>query len=269
MKRGIWTYPESAVLGSKIWGIPSEEILFFVIHTWMTTTIYLLCNKFTFKPIFLVGGQGSEERRREYRQLKSQARFGKLILTGLMLLGGLLVMNEGKGTYLGLILLWAMPFALLLWSLAYQFLLKLPLINTLAPILIPTIYLWIIDTLALREGIWKIEDGKKLGICIWEGFDIEEAIFFFITNVMIVFGLVAFDNAVSVLEMFPSVFPDISPIPAPGLLIKGLMLNPDTYDDERIVGLQEAATRLKQKSACFYLASSVVSGRLRIELIFL
>ena len=58
-------------------------------------------------------------------------------------------------------------------SLAYQFIVGLPWTSVSLPILLPTLFLWIVDTIALRRGTWVIEDGTKLGIHIWKGLEIE------------------------------------------------------------------------------------------------
>ena len=58
-------------------------------------------------------------------------------------------------------------------SLSYQLILSLPLTNTLLPIALPTLYLWLVDTLALRRGTWVIESGTKLGWHLWAGLDVE------------------------------------------------------------------------------------------------
>ena len=58
-------------------------------------------------------------------------------------------------------------------SLAYQFIIGLPLSNTLIPIVLPTVYLWIVDTLALKRGTWVIESGTKLGWHLWDGLEVE------------------------------------------------------------------------------------------------
>ena len=58
-------------------------------------------------------------------------------------------------------------------SLAYQFIIGLPLTNTLIPIVLPTVYLWIVDTLALKRGTWVIESGTKLGWHLWDGLEVE------------------------------------------------------------------------------------------------
>lgn len=49
----------------------------------------------------------------------------------------------------------------------------LPISNTALPIVLPTLYLWIVDTLALKRGTWVIESGTKLGINLWDGLEIE------------------------------------------------------------------------------------------------
>lgn len=141
--------------------------------------------------------------------------------------------------------------------------------NTLIPIAIPTLYLWIVDTLALRRGTWVIESGTKLDWHLWAGLDIEEAIFFLVTNVLIVFGLVAFDNAFAILATFPEHFPKVPPLPSPLLLVQALLLPVKVYDDDRIEGFSEALARLKAKSRSFYLASGVFEGRLRMDLVLL
>lgn len=80
---------------------------------------------------------------------------------------------QGEGTYLGLIIVWAGPVLFMLWTLAYQFLLGLSPLKTTGPIILPTLYLWLVDTIALRRGTWIIEPGTKLGIHLWEGLEIE------------------------------------------------------------------------------------------------
>lgn len=175
----------------------------------------------------------------------------------------------GQRTYLGLILIWALPFLLLLWSLAYQFILNLPVSSTIIPIAIPTVYLWLVDTLALRRGTWVISSGTKTGIELWPNLEIEEAIFFLLTNTLIVAGLVAFDNAMAVLNAFPAHFPQVPNLPSPAMLVKALLLPAGTYDEDRIQGYQQSVARLKRKSRSFYLASSTFQGRLRIDLILL
>jgi 15-cis-phytoene synthase/lycopene beta-cyclase len=154
-------------------------------------------------------------------------------------------------------------------SLAYQFILGLPLSNTLLPIAIPTVYLWIIDTLALKRGTWVINNGTKYGLHLWDGLEIEEALFFLVTNTLIVFGQLAFDNALSILYAFPTLCPDAPVLPSPALLVRALLIPTSKYDEARLIGLQEAVVRLKRKSRSFYLASSTFHGQIRADLMLL
>ena len=133
----------------------------------------------------------------------------------------------------------------------------------------PTLYLWIVDTLALKRGTWVIESGTKLNWHLWDGLDIEEAIFFLITNVLVVFGLVAFDNGVAIIHAFPNLFPGRVNLPSPSMLIQALLLSVHDYDEGRVEGLRQALDRLRSKSRSFYLASATFQGRLRIDLILL
>jgi 15-cis-phytoene synthase/lycopene beta-cyclase len=58
-------------------------------------------------------------------------------------------------------------------TLAYQFIVGLPWTSTILPTAILTLYLWIVDTMALRRGTWVIESGTKLGVHLWVGLEIE------------------------------------------------------------------------------------------------
>jgi 15-cis-phytoene synthase/lycopene beta-cyclase len=134
---------------------------------------------------------------------------------------------------------------------------------------LPTVYLWAVDTLALRRGTWVISTGTKYGVHLWDGLEVEEALFFLVTNTLIVFGQLAFDNALAVLYTFPTLFPSPPSLPSPALLMRALWVQPTDYDAARLAGLQDAVLRLKRKSRSFYLASSTFPGPLRADLLLL
>ncbi|KAL8978499.1 MAG: hypothetical protein Q9205_005928 [Flavoplaca limonia] len=265
IRRRIWTYPSDAIVGPTLFDIPAEEIFFFIVQTYNTSLLYLLASKPTFHPVYLRGKRLLHDGRR----LRIWRWLGAVLLVVAISLGAGLIAGNGKGLYLGLIMVWAGPFIFMLWMLAYQLLINLPASNTVFPIVAPTLYLWIVDTIALRRGTWVIESGTKLGWSLWDGLDIEEAFFFLVTNTLIVFGLVAFDNALAILNTFPHLFPSVAPLPSPVQLVRALLVSTSHYRDERIVGLQEALKRLRKKSRSFYLASGCFEGRLRIDLILL
>lgn len=250
------------ILGPTIFCIPIEEVFFFVIQTYNTTLLYLLVSKPNLGPVYLV----KEAQNDKWKWIKLVGQ----IALALVIKRAVDFIREGKeGTYLGLILAWALPFIFLLWSLAYQFLAQLPFTGTILPVALPTVYLWVVDTLALKRGTWVIETGTKTGFTLWPNLEIEEALFFLLTNCLIVFGLVAFDNALAILDAFPAHFCSRNNLPSPAQLVRALLLPASAYDDDRILGLQQSAERLKKKSRSFYLASSAFSGRLRIDLIIL
>jgi len=260
----IWSYPDYVIVGPTLFGIPLEEVFFFVVQTYNTSLLYLLLSKPTWQPVYLC-----TERNALHGPWRRKRRTGQAILLCTTAWGWYCVREQALGTYTGLILVWAAPFLLLLWSLAYQFILGLPLTNTLLPIALPTLYLWVVDTLALRRGTWVINVGTKFGFQLWHGLEIEEALFFLVTNTLIVFGQLAFDNALSVLYAFPQRFPDPPLLPPPSTLIRALLTPCSQYDEARLVGFREAALRLKRKSRSFYLASSTFQGPLRRDLLLL
>ncbi|KAI1632563.1 hypothetical protein F4809DRAFT_656188 [Biscogniauxia mediterranea] len=265
--RGIWTYPPAAIAGPRLLGVPAEELFFFVIQTYITALLYVLLNKPVPHAQFLAG-------RRDVSPGARRAKAaGQGFLAACVAAGIALVRRGDEGTYLGLILVWACPFALLTWTLSGYALVTLPPSCVAVPICAPTAYLWVVDELALRRGTWAIAPGTKLGWRVWGSLELEEAVFFLATNALVVFGLVAFDSGVAVLDTFPELFfvpgAPRTQMPSPTLLVRAVLIDPDKYDMARVRGLREAVDTLRRKSRSFYLASAVFSGRLRIDLVFL
>ncbi|KAK0628219.1 Phytoene synthase [Bombardia bombarda] len=259
----VWTYPHDAILGPRLLGIPLEELFFFVIQTYITSLVYILCNKPLLHSLYLVSQKSPK------RWIRMGKLAGQILLASITLLGAHLVQRGGPGTYLGLILAWAPPFALLTWTVAGRFILSLPWFATALPILLPTVYLWLVDELALGRGTWSIESGTKLGLRLFGALEIEEAAFFLATNTLIVFGMATFDQYLAVIYSFPHIFPEVPRTPTPLMLVESRLLGSSAYDFDRLDGLRDAVKVLQQKSRSFYLASSLFSGRLRINLTLL
>ncbi|KAI1764886.1 Squalene/phytoene synthase-domain-containing protein [Hypoxylon sp. FL1150] len=263
IRHGVWTYPPNAIVGPRLFGVPAEELFFFVIQTYITSMLYILLNKPILHAQFITNRADSSLASRRIRTL------GQVFLAGCIATGAALAKKGGEGTYLGLILVWACPFALLTWSLSGYFLIKLPIICVATPIVVPTAYLWVVDEFALGRGTWAIESGTKLGWRIWGSLELEEAVFFVVTNTLIVFGLAACDRGLAVLYTFPERFPNAPQTPSLTLLMEALFMDPAKYDMVRVEGIREAVGTLRRKSRSFYLASSVFPGRLRIDLVLL
>lgn len=57
--------------------------------------------------------------------------------------------------------------------MAYRLIVRLPLREVSLAICIPTLFLWVVDTIALGKGTWVIESATKLDIQLWGSLDIE------------------------------------------------------------------------------------------------
>ncbi|CRK30795.1 Bifunctional lycopene cyclase/phytoene synthase like protein [Verticillium longisporum] len=262
IRTNIWNYPPDAVLGYSLFDIPAEELFFFVIQTYFTAQLYVLFNKPVLHAQYLNAPWAVPAGIRRAKVA------GQVFLAAAIVYGCYLISGSAEGTYLGLILTWAAPFALLTWSITAHFILALPWTSTLLPIVAPTVYLWVVDELALGRGTWAIQSGTKLGVRLFGHLEIEEAVFFLVTNMLVVFGLAAFDKAVAVVDAHPDVFAEPSDTLSMSL-IKARFWPSKHYDMHRITAIRQAASRLAKKSRSFSLASSAFPGRLRIDMTLL
>ncbi|OAA35723.1 phytoene synthase [Beauveria brongniartii RCEF 3172] len=250
-------------MGPQLCGVPIEEVFFFVVQTYHTSVLYLILNKATTHAAYLHSKPHLESR------IHSRKRFVTWLLCAVIILAAYMVWKGGRATYLGLIMSWSGPFMLLLWTLSGRFAQRLPLKNTALPILLSTVYLWVVDTIALRRGTWVIQRDTKTGFYLWPDLEIEEALFFLVTNTMTVFGMLAFDNALAVFHAFPATFPTVTVLPPPTTLVRALLLDSASQELGRVTAIQEAMARLQKKSRSFHFASAFFAGRLRIDLTLL
>ncbi|KZT55182.1 terpenoid synthase [Calocera cornea HHB12733] len=263
IRSGVWGYPEGVVWGT-LFDIPVEEISFFVIQTYITTQLYALLNKPVFHPSHLP-------------PLPTRGVLGGTLLLLLSLLGGALVYLGGPATYTGLIFVWACPVLSLLWYVSGPHALRLPLLPALGPVVIPTLYLWAVDTYALRQGTWEIGDGTKFGVQLWRGLEFEEALFFFVSNALLTMGSIAFSHAFALVDVLALVRREerwdapSNPIRAPCstvyLLYRALTLPAGDYPSATISDLKDAAQTLEKHSKSFHIASSAFGERCRLLLL--
>lgn len=98
----------------------------------------------------------------------------------------------GHLTYLVLILGWALPIIALQWLLGADLLIRRWKVLILG-ILIPTFYLTVIDSFALRAGTWTISPLHSLNSFLpMIRVPLEEAIFFLVTNTLLIQGVILF-----------------------------------------------------------------------------
>jgi lycopene cyclase domain-containing protein len=93
----------------------------------------------------------------------------------------------GPWTYLVYELVWALPIIFGQWALAHP-ILRANLRTLLLGIAIPTLYLCAADALAIRVGIWTLNPDLTLNIWLG-GLPLEEGVFFLVTNIMVVQGI--------------------------------------------------------------------------------
>lgn len=175
--RGIWGYPPGRVLAT-IGYVPVEEYAFFLLQPVLTGLFY-----------FALRG-----RQRLATPARPMPRAFRPALVGAWLavtaIGVASLVIGGHALYLGLILAWAPPvLAGMSWIGASKIWDERR--RVLASIAVPTVYLWFADRMAIGEGIWYIADETRLRFDPL-GLPIEEALFFLVTNVLVVCGLAMF-----------------------------------------------------------------------------
>ena len=174
----IWTYSPGNVLFT-IYHIPIEEYFFFVIQTVIGCLL---------TSIFIVKLEGLSS---EKMQLGIREIFIYLLSLGLL---GLLYLNlpaDPKLNYLKLVLFWSLPILLMQWCLGWQILLKFKRSLFTAVVSLCS-YFWVADGVAISKEIWTFPNETISGIQLFGILPIEEALFFLVTNLMVVQGYMLF-----------------------------------------------------------------------------
>jgi lycopene beta-cyclase len=171
----VWGYPPDRVL-ARIGYVPVEEYMFFLLQPGIAGMLFyrLLARMPSAAPL---GSPG---------MVRTLGALPWIIATGV----GIWLLGTESGTYMGLILAWAAPVVALQWLFMGPAIWRLR--KAVFPaILFPTLYLWVADWYAISQGIWYISERFTFGVNPF-GLPVEEATFFLITNVLVVFGVVLF-----------------------------------------------------------------------------
>jgi lycopene cyclase domain-containing protein len=176
VKTKVWWYGPDRVIGT-IGYVPIEEYSFFILQTIMTGLWYF----------FLHNKIGLSSQAHPNRYIK---HFISVFYVALIALG-ILWFNQEESRYLSLILVWAMPVVLLQWVVGGQYLLTNLKLFMFA-IFVPSMYLWVADSIAIADGIWLISPEQTLGFAVGP-LPIEEAVFFLLTNWMVIQGMILFN----------------------------------------------------------------------------
>jgi lycopene cyclase domain-containing protein len=176
---GVWYYQPGRVWGVTLGWVPLEEYLFFVLQTllaslWLVWLVKRLPR--TTQPI--------------QPDLPHARRIALSVLTPVWIGSGIVLASGWQpGTYLGLILVWALPPIMLqLWfGAATLWRHRLLATLTLASL---TLYLSLADSLAIGIGVWTIDPRQSLQIYLGGVLPFEEFLFFLATNTLVVFGMI-------------------------------------------------------------------------------
>ncbi len=171
----VWFYNPAQVSGVLLGYVPLEEYCFFVLQAILVGLCWLLLAP------YLPDGEHSES--------KPGLRLWSCAAVLMLWLGALIVLiaNWKPGTYLGLILVWALP------PIAIQLGFGADILwgrRAMAGLLVfaPALYLGAADSLAIAKGIWAIDPAQSTGLFIG-GLPMEEGLFFLVTVVLLAFGM--------------------------------------------------------------------------------
>ncbi len=176
--RKIWFYGPDRVIGV-IGYVPIEEYLFFLLQPVLTGLF--LYHVMARNP--LTGNTIKES-------LTPRVAGAAFFLTSTVIGAILLATGWNRGYYLGLILAWACPVLCIMWGIAGPLLWGLRR-QVGFSIIVPTLYLWIADRIAIASGIWDISNTYSLNLDPL-GLPVEEATFFLLTNILVVQGIILF-----------------------------------------------------------------------------
>ena len=178
IKENIWSYSPNRVLGTLFY-IPFEEYFFFFIQTIIgclfTSFIYW---KFSAK----------EKQKLDVSPIQwiSVACLWPILIFTLFTL-----QPENQNRYLWLVFFWAIPVLIMQWSVGYKILFKekFTWIFTVSAL---CSYFWLADSLAISKEIWTFPENTISGLKLFNILPIEEALFFLVTNLMVVQGYILF-----------------------------------------------------------------------------
>ena len=172
---GVWWYDPALVTGLTIGWVPIEEYTFFIVQTLLTGIWTVAVLQWSKKP-------------HSAAAIRPGVRVWSSLIVGVVWVLSTLVLLNGwaPGRYLTLILSWALIPVLIQVAFGGDILLAYwrPLLSA---ILVPSLYLWWVDSLAITSGTWTIDPAQTTGWMVGS-LPVEEMIFFGITKLMIGFG---------------------------------------------------------------------------------
>jgi lycopene cyclase domain-containing protein len=177
IRRGVWGYHEGTVLAA-LFHVPLEEFLFMAGQTAAVGALTLcVIARIPERPAASVP-----------RPVPSLRRTCAAWWAALAAVGLALALAGPHGTYLGSTLVWFGPL-LAVQALAGADVLKERRTERLRILVPALLYLWSVDCIAITLGVWHISDHHTYGWAVF-GLPLEEGVFFTVTSLLVVNGLV-------------------------------------------------------------------------------
>ncbi|KAJ1025756.1 hypothetical protein NDA18_004092 [Ustilago nuda] len=218
----VWTTPwDNLIVYNRAWYyhrhciwftigyVPIEEYFFFIIQSLISTLWCTLLTRWYLPNIYLVPTTTQGKQR-------IWATPTLVAFAACFVVGTKMAKPDTHGYYFGMISWWAsLPLALLLWG-SIDFIRNMGLRTGLVPfalsVMAPTVYLWCSDVYALRRGTWHINETTSLNILPIPDLPVEEMLFFFVTNLILVSACFTFDRCVAICRQTGSAdLPPLSP----------------------------------------------------------
>ena len=173
----VWYYNPDLVTGFVIGYVPIEEYTFFVLETFLAGLWWWFLARRLSPP------------KKEFKPNKLLVSLSTCtLIVSWIIFTYLFFFGEAKWTNLSITLFWALP-ALLMQLLFGADILWHYRKLVMWAILVPGIYLSLTDILALKNTTWSISRTQTTGILFFGILPLEEVLFFFITNVLVNFGM--------------------------------------------------------------------------------
>lgn len=198
-----------------------------------------------------------------------------------MLIFGTLVLLLGAGYhlatpftetfYLGAILLFALPPLMPITPFAWPFYLQRWRSFTTA-LAISTVYLWYADIYALRRGTWHINEHTSLKRFPFSGLGMgldqlpmEEALFFFVSNLIIVAGNLAVDRCLGIMQLFPEAVHGCESRLSALWKLHSATISGDVHEG-KLRSVESSLALLRRSSPSFHTAAYLYPPDLRLNL---
>jgi len=173
---GVWYYNPNLVTGMVSGYVPIEEYTFFVLETILSGLFWWFLARRISQP-------------KEFTPSKLIRVITVFVLFFTWVIFTALFFSDNQPiSYLSITLFWALPaiFPQLLYGADILWHHRKLVALT---ILVPSVYLSLMDIVALKNTTWSISPSQTTGVLFFGILPLEEVVFFFITNILIAFGM--------------------------------------------------------------------------------